>query len=63
MHKFVCTGTLEEKIDMVLAQKRDLAQTALGQASDKWITQLSDDELRNLLSLDREAFVSEGDDE
>lgn len=63
VHKFVCPGTLEEKIDFVLNQKRDLAKQALGTAGDKWITDLSDDELKDLLLLGEDALVSEEGDE
>ena len=53
VHKFVCTGTLEERIQEMLELKRDVANTLLG-AGESWITELNNDELRRLLILDRQ---------
>ncbi len=53
VHKFVCTGTLEERIQEMLEMKRDVAQTLLG-AGENWLTELSNDELKKLLVLDRQ---------
>ncbi len=63
VHKFVCPGTLEEKIDQVLNMKRDLANQVLGTAGDKWITDLSNEELKDMLLLGADAVVSEEGDE
>ncbi len=52
VHKFVCTGTLEERIQEMLERKRDVAASLLG-AGENWLTELSNDELRKLLILDR----------
>ncbi|MHC5065417.1 MAG: DEAD/DEAH box helicase [Planctomycetota bacterium] len=52
VHKFVCTGTLEERIQVMLERKRDVSNLLLG-AGEGWLTELSNDELRKLLILDR----------
>ena len=52
VHKFVCTGTLEERIQTMLERKREVASTLLG-AGEGWLTELTNDELRQLLLLDR----------
>ena len=52
VHKFVCTGSLEERIQVMLERKREVAQTLLG-AGEGWLTELSNEELRKLLILDR----------
>ena len=50
VHKFVTIGTVEEKIDKMLAQKSALSEELI--TSSKWLTELGDDELRNLMTLD-----------
>lgn len=56
VHKFVCTGTLEERIDDLIESKRALADNVLG-AGESWLTELSSDQLRELLLLRRDAVV------
>lgn len=50
VHKFVCTGTVEEKVDEILEEKRGLADSVVG-TGEEWITELDDTELRELFSL------------
>lgn len=52
VHKFVCQGTIEEKIDAMLASKRELAENVIGSGSENWITELSNEELFSLLRLE-----------
>jgi SNF2 family DNA or RNA helicase len=61
VHKLICAGTVEEKIDRVLDQKRDLASKVVG-ADEQWITELDGRELRDLFSLS-EGAVADGDDD
>jgi superfamily II DNA or RNA helicase len=61
VHKLVCAGTVEEKIDRLLDQKRDLASKVVG-AGEQWITELDGRELRDLFSLS-EGAVADGDDD
>jgi len=54
VHSFVCRGTLEERIDDMLRDKQDLADRLLGPtaAGETLLTEMPDDELLNLVSLD-----------
>ncbi len=51
VHKLVCDGTIEEKIDEMIAAKRELAEQVLS-GGEKWLTELSDAELLSVLRLD-----------
>jgi non-specific serine/threonine protein kinase len=51
VHKLVSTGTIEEKIDTVLSGKNKLAEQVLGKGTGKWITELDDTELLNMMRL------------
>ena len=51
VRKFICTGTLEEKIDAMIERKKALASSVVGTGED-WITDLNTDQLRELFSLD-----------
>jgi superfamily II DNA or RNA helicase len=52
----VCVGTLEEKIDQMLERKRDLADRVVG-TGESWLTEMSTDQLREVLVLSREAMM------
>ena len=52
VHKLVCLGTVEEKIDAMIESKKALAEDVIGSGGEKWITELSDQELMNLLKLE-----------
>ncbi len=54
VHKFVCAGTLEERIDQMIEQKRDLAERIVGEG-EGWLTEMSTDQLKELFALSREA--------
>ncbi len=58
VHKFVCTGTLEEKIHDMIESKKQLAEQVVG-AGEEWLTELDTDQLRNLLLLDRSSVIEE----
>jgi SNF2 family DNA or RNA helicase len=49
VHKLICTGTLEEKIDAMLEKKKYLNDQII--QSENWITELSTDELKDLVYL------------
>jgi len=53
VHKFVCGGTLEERIDSMIEGKRALAAQVLG-TGESWLTEFSTDQLRELVALRRE---------
>lgn len=57
VHKFVCRGTLEERIDAMIDEKKDLARSIIG-AGESWITELSNEELAELVALSRDAVES-----
>ncbi len=57
VHKLVCQGTLEERIDALLSEKRSLADAIIG-SGDAWLSELSTEELRELLRLDATASRS-----
>jgi SNF2 family DNA or RNA helicase len=54
VHTLVCLGTLEERIDRLIADKGVLAERVVGDG-EGWLTTLSTDELRDLTRLDPEA--------
>lgn len=58
VHKFVCTGTLEEKIHDMIESKKQLAEQVVG-AGEEWLTEMDTDQLRNLLILDRSAIIDD----
>lgn len=50
VHRLITMHTFEEKIDDLMREKRELAELAVGKG-EKWITELSDRELREIFSL------------
>jgi len=61
VHKFVCNGTLEEKIHDMIESKKVLAEQVVG-AGEQWLTELDTNHLRDLLLLDRSAVIEEEDE-
>ncbi|MCW6009835.1 DEAD/DEAH box helicase, partial [Micromonospora sp. CPCC 205371] len=56
VRKFVCAGTVEEKISEMIREKRGLAARIVG-TGEQWLTELSTSELRSLFALDAGAVV------
>lgn len=56
VHKFVCVGTMEEMIDDMIEGKKALARSVIG-GEESWLTELSTDELADLVRLRREAIA------
>jgi SNF2 family DNA or RNA helicase len=56
VHKFVCEGTLEERIDQMIEQKTELA-TQIISAGDQWLTEMSTSQLRDILTLRRSSLI------
>lgn len=52
VHKFVCRGTVEERIDQLIDSKRQLSQDLLEGGGDVLLTEMKDDELLKLVALD-----------
>ena len=55
VHKFVCRGTVEEKIDQLIDSKRQLSQDLLEGGGEVLLTEMKDDELLKLVALDLHA--------
>jgi len=52
VHKFVCRGTLEEKIDMLIETKQRMSKDLLDQGTELLITEMSNDALLKLVAYD-----------
>jgi SNF2 family DNA or RNA helicase len=50
VHRLICEGTLEERIAVLLETKRALADAVVG-GGEAWVSELSDDELADLVAL------------
>jgi non-specific serine/threonine protein kinase len=61
VHKFICRGTVEDKIDQMIESKRQLAGDLLGGGAEIVLTEMKDDELLKLVALDLNAAIKEGD--
>jgi hypothetical protein len=51
VHKFLTKGTVEERIDMMLAEKTRLSRDVIAAAGESWITEMKDDQLFDLFKL------------
>src|SRR3990170_2037546 len=56
VHKFLCVGTLEEKIDEMIERKKEVAEKVVG-SGEGWLTELSTNELKELFKLRKEAVA------
>jgi SNF2 family DNA or RNA helicase len=56
VRKLVCAGTLEERIDQVIEEKKALAGSVLG-TGEAWLTELSTAELRRVVALGADAVA------
>ena len=54
VHKLICTGTLEERIDAMIEEKQALADSVVGDG-EGWLTELSTGQLRELFALTAQA--------
>ena len=59
VHKFVCRGTLEDRIDAMIADKQGLADGVLTDDGERRLTELGTDELLRVVALDLRAALSE----
>src|SRR5262249_32098575 len=53
VHKYVCAGTLEEKIDEMIERKKEVASRVVG-AGEAWLGELTNEQLRDLFALRKE---------
>ncbi|MFQ5808372.1 MAG: DEAD/DEAH box helicase [Armatimonadota bacterium] len=56
VHKFVCGGTLEERIDEMIERKQEVAEQVVG-TGEAWLTELSTAELKDLFVLSEDAVA------
>jgi superfamily II DNA or RNA helicase len=56
VHKFICSGTLESRIDALIESKLTLAEELVG-SGENWLAQLSNDKLREVLALSTDAIA------
>ncbi len=56
VHKFVAIGTLEERIDEMIEDKKKLAGAVVG-SDESWLTELDNDAFRQLISLNKSAMM------
>jgi SNF2 family DNA or RNA helicase len=59
VHKFVCQGTIEEKIDAMIDAKRTLSDDLLTGSDEINLTEMKDDELLRLVALDLKTAMGE----
>jgi non-specific serine/threonine protein kinase len=59
VHKFVCRGTVEEKIDQMIESKRQLSKDLIEGGADLLLTELQDEDLLKLVALDLNAALKE----
>ncbi|MGO8787025.1 MAG: DEAD/DEAH box helicase [Terriglobia bacterium] len=59
VHKFVCRGTVEEKIDQLIESKRQISRDLLEGGAELLLTEMKDDELLKLVALDINAALKE----
>jgi SNF2 family DNA or RNA helicase len=60
VHKFVCRGTVEDKIDQLIESKKQLAGDFLSGDGDVMLTEMTNDELLRLVALDLNTAMKEG---
>jgi non-specific serine/threonine protein kinase len=61
VHKLICRGTIEEKIDALIDSKKDMAESVMGGGggAEALLTELKDDQLLELVALDLTRAVTE----
>ncbi len=50
VHKLICQGTLEERIDELIERKKNLSEQVVG-SGENWLTEMSNHELQELIEL------------
>lgn len=56
VHKLICQGTLEERIDELIESKKMLSEQVVG-SGENWLTEMSDEELRGLVALQNDIWL------
>lgn len=52
VYKFITVGTIEEKIDALLQEKRDLAEKIITTTGESWVSELDYEKLKELIKID-----------
>jgi non-specific serine/threonine protein kinase len=60
VHKLVCRGTVEDKIDQLIESKQQLSRDLFEGGATRLLTEMKDDELLRLVALDLRAAAQEG---
>jgi SNF2 family DNA or RNA helicase len=56
VHKFVSIGTLEEKIDQMIEDKKKVANAVIG-SDESWLTELNNEAFKELIALNKNAIL------
>jgi SNF2 family DNA or RNA helicase len=56
VHKFITLGTLEERIDRLIEEKKQMASLIVGN-DESWLTRLDNETFKELISLNRAAVI------
>jgi SNF2 family DNA or RNA helicase len=59
VHKFVCSGTVEEKIDTMIEAKKNLSQDLLSGKAEMNLTEMQDEDILRMVSLDLNSALKE----
>jgi SNF2 family DNA or RNA helicase len=59
VHKFVCRGTVEEKIDALIEAKKGLSDDLLAGGGEINVTEMKDEDLLRMVALDLKSVVAE----
>ena len=59
VHKFICRGTLEERIHDIIAGKSALAEDILGEGAERLLTEMNNSELLRFVALDIKAAAED----
>ena len=59
VHKFICRGTLEERIHDLIASKLSLAEDILGEGAERLFTEMNNSELLKFVALDMKSVTEE----
>jgi SNF2 family DNA or RNA helicase len=51
VHKFITTGTIEEKIDLMIEEKRQLSEDVIATGNENWITEMDDTRVMDMFRL------------
>mgnify|MGYP003871012899 CR=1 FL=1 len=59
VHKFICRGTLEERIHELITNKKALAEDVLGEGGERLLTEMNNSELLQFVALDIKAIAED----